>query len=144
MGCGWVFGAGVLRVSVQAHFCEIDGRVQGMQFGVLLQVLFWDAVWGAVGGASDGAGARLTAGCCLGRSLGVLLEVLVCNHMQSLLSGVYAGVIFRGCTFQGATRTPIATNPWSMPLAGRIEHNTCRGLNQGKALTGSRFFNHRP
>ena len=36
------------------------------QFGVLLQVLFWDAV----GGASDGAGARLTAGCCLGRSSG--------------------------------------------------------------------------
>ena len=41
-----------------------------MQFGVLLQVLFWDAVWGAVGGASDGAGARLTAGCCLGHSSG--------------------------------------------------------------------------
>ena len=51
-----------------------------MQFRVLLQVLFWDAVSGAVGGASDGAGARLTAGCCLGRSSGVLLEVLVCNH----------------------------------------------------------------
>ena len=50
-----------------------------MQFGVQLQVLFWDAVWGAVGGASDGAGARgrVLFGTLFG---GVLLEVLVCNH----------------------------------------------------------------
>ena len=83
---GAVWGA--LRVTVQAHFCEIDGRV--MQFGVLLQVLFWDAVWGAVGGASDGAGARLTAGCCLGRSSGGAVGGA---GVESLLSGVYAGVV---------------------------------------------------
>ena len=58
---------------------------------MLLQVLCWDAVWGAVGGASDGAGARLTAGCCLGRSLGGAVGGV---GVQSLLSGVYAGVIF--------------------------------------------------
>ena len=57
---------------------------------MLLQVLFWDAVWGAVGGASDGADARLTAGCCLGRSSGGAVGVA---GVQSLLSGVYAGVI---------------------------------------------------
>ena len=51
-----------------------------MQFGALLQVLFWDAVWGAVGGASDGAGARLTAGCCLGRSSGGAVGGVVCNY----------------------------------------------------------------
>ena len=61
-----------------------------MQFGVLLQVLFWDAAWGAVGGASDGAGARLTAGCCLGRSS---RGAVGGAGVQSLLSGVYAGVI---------------------------------------------------
>ena len=55
-----------------------------MQFGVLLQVLCWDAVWGAVGGASDGAGARLTAGCCLGRSSGGAVGGA---GVQSLLSG---------------------------------------------------------
>ena len=59
-----------------------------MQFGVLQ--LFWDAVWGAVGGASAGAGARLTAGCCLGRSSGGAVGGA---GVQSLLSGVYAGVI---------------------------------------------------
>ena len=75
LGCGWVFGGGAvwgaLRVTVQAHFCEIDGRVQGacccrccfgMLFGVLLEVR---SSGGAVGG--DG--------------------------VQSLLSGVYAGVL---------------------------------------------------
>ena len=51
---------------------------------MLLQVLFWDAVWGAVGGASDGAGARLTAGCCLGRSSGGAVGGA---GVQSLLSG---------------------------------------------------------
>ena len=56
---------------------------------MLLQVLFWDAVWGAVGGASDGAGARLTAGCCSGRSS---TGAVGGAGVQSLLSGVYAGV----------------------------------------------------
>ena len=36
---------GVVLVTAQAHFCEIDGR---MQFGALMQVLFWGAVWSAV------------------------------------------------------------------------------------------------
>ena len=58
---------------------------------MLLQVLFWDAVCGAVGGASDGAGARLTAGCCLERSSG---GAVGSAGVQSLLSGVYAGVMF--------------------------------------------------
>ena len=57
---------------------------------MLLQVLFWDAVWGAVGGASDGAGARLTAGCCSGRSS---TGAVGGAGVQSLLFGVYAGVI---------------------------------------------------
>ena len=57
------------------------------------------AVWGAaagavlgccLGGASDGAG-RLTAGCCLGRSSGGAVGGA---GVQSLLSGVYAGVFF--------------------------------------------------
>ena len=69
-----------------------------MQFGVLLQVLFWDAVWGAAGGASDGAGARLTAGCCLGRSSGGAVGGA---GVQSLLSGVYAGVMLFCWTTQG-------------------------------------------
>ena len=30
-------------------FLHLDGRVHGgMQFGVLVLVVFWDAVWGAV------------------------------------------------------------------------------------------------
>ena len=69
---------------------------------MLLRMLFWDAVWdavwGAVGGASDGAGARLT-GCCLGRSSGGAVGGA---GVQSLLSGVYAGVIlfvYIGCPF---------------------------------------------
>ena len=35
------FGGVLLEVTVRAQFCEIDGRVQGgMQFGVLVKVLF--------------------------------------------------------------------------------------------------------
>ena len=38
-----------MQVTVRAHFCKIDGRVQaGMQFGVLVRVVLWDAAWGAV------------------------------------------------------------------------------------------------
>ena len=44
-----------------------------------------------MGGASDGAGARLTTGCCLGRSSGGAVGGA---GAQSLLSGVYAGVFF--------------------------------------------------
>ena len=39
-GCGVLFE---VLVMVQAHFCEVDG----MQFGVQMQVLFWGTVWGA-------------------------------------------------------------------------------------------------
>ena len=36
-----------MQVTARAHFCKIDGRVQGgMQFGVLVQVVFWGGVWG--------------------------------------------------------------------------------------------------
>ena len=36
-------------MAVRAHLFKIDGRVHGgMQFGVLVLVVFWDAVWGAV------------------------------------------------------------------------------------------------
>ena len=102
---GAVWGA--LRVTVQAHFCEIDCRVQGdMQFGVLLQVLFWDAVWGAVGGASDGVWDALR---------GVLLEVLVCNHcyLGSMLvylffasSGAFEILVVATPVFCGLQRKP--------------------------------------
>ena len=90
LGCGWVFGGGAvwgaLRATVQAHFCEIDGRVQGAcSLGCCCRCCF------AVGGASDVAGARLTAGCCLGRSSGGAVGGA---DVQSLLSGVYAGVFF--------------------------------------------------
>ena len=38
-----------LLLAVWAHLFKIDGRVLGgMQFGVLVLVVFWDAVWGAV------------------------------------------------------------------------------------------------
>ena len=36
-------------MAARAHLFKIDGRVLGgMQFGVLVLVVFWDAVWGAV------------------------------------------------------------------------------------------------
>ena len=52
---GAVWGA--LRVTVQAHFCEIDGRVQGA--------------------CSSGC----CCGCCVGMLFGVLLEVLVMSRV---------------------------------------------------------------
>ena len=90
LGCGWVFGGravwGALRVTVQAHICEIDGRVQGAcSLGCCCRCCFGMLF----GGASDGAGARLTTGCCLGRSSGGAVGGA---GAQSLLSGVYAGV----------------------------------------------------
>ena len=42
-----------LGVPARVHVCEIDGRVQGgMQFGVLVQVVFWDAACGAGDGVA--------------------------------------------------------------------------------------------
>ena len=50
-------------VAVRMRVCKIDGRVLGllggMQFGVLVQVLFWGPVWGAVRDAGDEFGAFL-------------------------------------------------------------------------------------
>ena len=68
---GWEFGSGVGFVQPKTVglltsnkegkvICEIDGWVLGgVQFGALLQELFWDAVWGACRRTF----ARLTAGC---------------------------------------------------------------------------------
>ena len=60
-----------MLVMVRAHFCEIDGRVQGgccLGFGVTARVHLCEM---------DG---RVLGGCCLLRCSGGLLEVLVCNH----------------------------------------------------------------
>ena len=85
---GWVLFAVLFKVTVRAHFCEIDGRVQGgMQFsrccfGMLLAVLLEVLVTArALVCSIDG---RVLFGALFGR---VLLEVLACNHcyLRSML-----------------------------------------------------------
>ena len=93
-----------------------------MQFGVLLQVLFWDAVWGAVGDASDGAGARLTAGCCLGRSSGGAVGGA---GVLSLLFGVCAGVMSQRLNRPTAGNKCHFVPVLQCFLVGRFETSIC-------------------
>ena len=43
-----MMGGCCLGVPARVQFCEIHGMQGGVQFGVLVVVVFWDAVWGAV------------------------------------------------------------------------------------------------
>ena len=92
--------------------CEIDDWVlRGMQFGVLVQVLFRGAGASAVGGAGDGVGlcvcvraflrdSRLGARgscwrrCCFGALAQVLLEVTVRAHFCKIAGRVLGGMQF--------------------------------------------------
>ena len=102
-------------MTVQAHFCKIESRVQGgMQFGALVQVVFWGAVWGA-GDCAAPAWVHFCeiderenavwgggAGLCFGVLFGVLFELLV-----TVRRGLFARLMLLGVLFAGASASAL-------------------------------------
>ena len=89
-----------MRVTVRAQFCKIDRVLLGMQFGVLVQVLFL-GVLVTVRAHFYKIGGRVQGGCCLGVQLGAVWgdagAVLGCGVFARLMAACLGAWRFGCC-----------------------------------------------